>query len=121
MAVLGGLIYLGLIILGTALSIYLYVRQNNYCFENTAVGPVRFQSKLSFLSLFWIRFSNILAIILTAGLFSPWARVRRHRYIVRKISVLSTVDLDVFSAVQEDEVSALGDVAADFFDLDIGL
>ena len=61
---------------------YLFVRLNNYCLAQSAMGPVTFGSTMRAGSLMWIYLTNILAIIFSLGLFIPWAKVRRTRYIL---------------------------------------
>jgi uncharacterized membrane protein YjgN (DUF898 family) len=99
---------------------YLYAWTTNYCLGRTEIGKIRFESTLSGGMLFWIRLSNIAAIIFSLGLLTPWAKVRRMRYLVDNIAVVGT-DLNSFAAAAEPGESAYGDAAADFFDLEIGL
>ncbi len=100
---------------------HLYVRLNNYCLACSAFGAVTFESTLWSGGLIWVYFTNILAIIFSAGLLVPWAKVRRTRYILENITVLTTEGLDDFTAASEGDVGALGDAATDFFDIAIGL
>jgi uncharacterized membrane protein YjgN (DUF898 family) len=99
---------------------YLYAWTTNYCLGRTEIGKIRFESTLSGGMLFWIRLSNIAAIIFSLGLLTPWAKVRRMRYLADNIAVVGA-DLDGFAAAAEPGESAYGDAAADFFDLEIGL
>jgi uncharacterized membrane protein YjgN (DUF898 family) len=100
---------------------YIYAWVTNYCFKHSELGELRFESTLKGGKLFWIRISNIFAIIFSAGLLIPWAKVRRMRYIVDNISLVSGHSLNDFTAAVETDESAYGDAATDFFDLEIGL
>ncbi|NJD55988.1 MAG: DUF898 family protein [Nitrospirae bacterium] len=111
----------GLMVLAVTFSQqYLYAWTTNYCLGRTGIGKIRFESTLSGGRLFWIRLSNIIAIIFSLGLLTPWAKVRRMRYLVDNIAVVGA-DLNGFAAAAEPGESAYGDTAADFFDLEIGL
>jgi uncharacterized membrane protein YjgN (DUF898 family) len=105
-----------------AIQQYLYGKLMNYCWGETRMGKLRFQSTLSVWRLIWIRISSLFAIIFTIGLLAPWAKVRRVRYILENITVVAEGSLDTFTAsIEPDEKSAIGDAATDFFDIDIGL
>ncbi len=99
----------------------LYAHVTNYCWGETRLGGMRFLSTLKAWPLIWIRFSNILAVLFTAGLLLPWAKVRRFRYLTEHLTVISDETLDAFSAASEPEVNAVGDAATDFFDIGFGL
>jgi uncharacterized membrane protein YjgN (DUF898 family) len=99
----------------------LYVHVTNYCWGETRMGDLRFQSTLKVWPLIWIRLSNIVAVLFTAGLLIPWAKIRRFKYVADHFTVISEETLDVFSAASEPEVNALGDAATDFFDIGFGL
>ncbi|MBF0590372.1 MAG: DUF898 family protein, partial [Magnetococcales bacterium] len=70
--------------------------------------------------LAWINISNLFLIILTAGLFYPWAKVRATRYMVNSIRLNSSASLDEFVAGENEAVSALGEEFGDMMDLDFG-
>ena len=64
---------------------------------------------------------NWLAIIFTLGLFIPWARVRVARFRAEYLALEVDGSLDAFVAGEAGAATALGDEAAEMFDLDIGL
>ena len=103
---------------------YLYARVTNYCLEHTVFGlsesQAGFRSGLRARDLIFIHLSNLAAIILSLGLLIPWARVRRTRYMLSKIEVICD-DPDAFTAGNGVGDGAVGEAAADFLDLDIGL
>ncbi|MCP3873281.1 MAG: DUF898 domain-containing protein [Desulfobacteraceae bacterium] len=114
-------LYAVMIISVTMIQQYVFARVTNYCWLQSQIGPVKVNSQLQFRKLFWIRFTNILAIILSIGLLIPWAKVRRARYILSCMSVKSTGNLDDFTTGVAADVTAVGDAASDFFDFDFGL
>jgi uncharacterized membrane protein YjgN (DUF898 family) len=108
--------------LGAFLQTYLFAKITNHCLQNTTVGRVQFFCSLKAGRLLWIQFTNLLAVLFSAGLLMPWAQVRRHRYIVENICVVSDTTLEEFAAgASQEEDSAVGDAATEFFDIEIGL
>jgi len=114
-------IYFLMLIIFAIAQQYLYTRVTNYCWANSRLGSVSFQSTLEAQDLLWIRLTNMVAIIFSMGLLIPWAKVRRTRYILENLTVISHAGLDDFAAGAEPETSAVGDSATDFFDIEIGL
>jgi uncharacterized membrane protein YjgN (DUF898 family) len=86
-----------------------------------SVGPHRVASRLKFLPLLGIYFTNMLGVIVTLGLFYPWAKVRMVRYQLANTSLLAHGDLGHFVAETNANTSAVGEEAADFFDIDFGI
>jgi uncharacterized membrane protein YjgN (DUF898 family) len=115
------IIYIVTLFLITFIQQYLYAWQSNYCWGHSTLGNLRFQSTLKGSRLFWIRLTNMAAIILSLGLLIPWAKVRRYRYILNNMTVYSDQSMDDFYSSSEPDESALGDSATDFFDFEIGL
>ncbi|NOZ68665.1 MAG: DUF898 domain-containing protein [Deferribacteres bacterium] len=114
-------IYFTTLVVSTFVQQYIYAWTTNYCLGHSELGNIRFQSTLKAKQLFWIRITNILAIIFSVGLLIPWAKVRRTRYIIDNLTVIAGQGLDEFTAGVRPDESAYGDVATDFFDIDIGL
>jgi len=113
--------YATMLVIITLIQQYLFVRLTNYSWHHSKLGAIYFKSDLKVKSLVWIRITNIMAIICSAGLLAPWARVRRTRYILNNLALLSYCSLDEFTAATGGEEGALGDSATDFFDFEIGL
>jgi len=117
-----GLIMNGLFLLSaSAVQQFVYAKLNNYCFNHSRLGRVRFDSHIKADELIWIRITNIFAIVISAGLLIPWAKIRRTRYILSNITILTPGNLDDFVSEDERDVGALGEAATDFFDLEISL
>ena len=115
------LVYGVMLIVVSFFQMYIYAWSTNYCFVHSELGELRFDCTLSGWRLFWIRISNIAAIIFSIGLLTPWAKVRRMRYLADNLSVIAACDLGNFTAAAAPADAAYGDAATDFFDLEIGL
>lgn len=113
--------YLAMLILYTFVQQYLYANLMNYCWGQSTLWKLRFQSTLKVHQLLWIRTSNIIAIIFSLGLLIPWAKVRRTRYILNNLRIITDQSLDGFTAAVEPDESYYGEAATDFFDIEIGL
>ncbi|MFV0370291.1 MAG: DUF898 family protein [Azonexus sp.] len=85
------------------------------------LGEHRFVSRYELKSYVWLMLGNLLGMVLTLGLFYPWAKVRTARYAADHIAVQVTGSLDGFVAAQQDGVTATGGEMADLFDIEIGL
>ena len=122
------LIFIGMIasyvltlVIITLIQQYLFVRLTNYSWHHSKLGAIYFRSDLKVKELVWIRITNIIAIICSIGLLAPWAKIRRTRYILTNLALVSYSSLDDFTAATTEDESAVGDSATDFFDFEIGL
>ncbi len=101
---------------------YIYTEIFRHTMDNLSLGAGRFHSSLQWTSLAWVQISNLLLTIFTLGLFFPWAQVRRARCILTSITVFApTGALESFHSAPTESASAVGDVASDVFDFEIGL
>jgi uncharacterized membrane protein YjgN (DUF898 family) len=100
---------------------YMSVGISNLTYNGAALGSNAFRSDLRPGELFAIYLTNVIGIVLTLGLFIPWARVRTARYRIEKISLRAEGDLDSFVAEQLEEVGTVGAEFGDVLDIDIGL
>lgn len=132
-------IVIGIVLIGTAVSffppasgliglvLYLYlfayfsVRTTNLLYNSTLLEKHSFDADLEIKGYLGLVTVNTLLSVLTLGIFYPWAHVRTVRYKLDHLCLMAKGDLDHFVAREQKEVSALGDEAGDFFDLDIGL
>ena len=69
-------------------------QQFNLRYHGLSLGKSYVISDMRTLPLLWLWLGNIAAIVLTAGLFVPWARVRMLRYRLSCLSVYVSYDLD---------------------------
>lgn len=92
----------------------------NLVWCNTRLGLHRFDSAVTTRGLLWIYLSNFIGVVLTLGLFIPWAAVRLARYRLERMSLLPAGSLEDFIADQEAAVTATGEETVEWFDFDIG-
>ncbi len=78
----------------------------------------RFESRLQPLQMIWIYLSNSFLVVITLGLFTPWAKVRMARYRTACTAMLVSGDLNHFVAAEQSRTSALGQELGDAFDVD---
>lgn len=100
---------------------YFAARAQNLVWNNTQVGPHRFVSQLSARRLLWISLTNLLGIVVTLGLYKPFAQVRMYQYRMESMTLMAAGNLDNFVGGEQDGVSAVGEETAEMFDIDIGL
>lgn len=100
---------------------FIQVELLNVMFDNTHLGDHQFSSSLEVGSYFRLYFVNIVAIVLTLGLFYPWAKVRIARYRADNLLLMTQGSLNGYVAVQREESNALGEEIGDIFDIDIGI
>jgi len=110
----------GFLILNVLLfSTYVNARLTNYLFNNLKLKEISFSSHISFWNLLWIYTSNLVLIMLSFGLFIPWAKVRAVSYKLSCITLFSD-NLGEFLNEEESKTSVLGEEFSDFLDIDIG-
>lgn len=101
---------------------YLESRIQNLVWNNTEMADLSFESTASARKLFWIHASNLGLIMLTLGLYKPFAAVRLVRYRLESLALVPHGELDDFFADQTvDGTGAAGEEAGEFFDIDIAL
>jgi len=89
--------------------------------SSAALVPVFFLiAFMSIMRFLFIAVTNAIGMLLTLGLFYPWAKVRMTRFLVESLE-LEAADLDSFIASAEKEQSALGEELGEAFDLGIGV
>lgn len=104
-----------------AIGPFFLARLQNLVWNHTTLGPHRFRSEVGAFRYFCLVLSNLVGIVLTLGLFAPFARVRALRYRLACVTLLAAGPLDSFVAGEAEQVGALGDAAVDWYDIDIAL
>ena len=114
---------------------YAYIQTHtfNSVWSNTRLGKAHehsstalnaplmsFKGRLKTMPMFKIYFTNTLAIVASAGLLIPWAKIRLARYRIEHLDVMSIADLKAITAVQRDQVGPLGSEMGDIMDVEIG-
>lgn len=113
------------VLTGFVLYLYLFayfsVKTANLLYCSVALKKHRLRADLEIKGYSILVITNSLATALTLGLFYPWAVVRSLRYKLGHIQLAAEGDLDGFIADEQKQVSAIGEEAGEFFDLDFGL
>jgi uncharacterized membrane protein YjgN (DUF898 family) len=100
---------------------YIQVNIANQVWNKTRLAKHQFASDQRLFPMFGIVLSNWFLILLTLGLYWPWARVRLAAYRAQHLSLITTGSLDDFIGCNISEQQALGEGFADAFDFDIAL
>lgn len=108
------------IIAGLLIVPYFISRIHNLVWNNTELAGHRFSSTQTAGGLAWVIFSNFVLIVLTLGLFKPFADIRLARYKMERMALLPAGNVDEFIASEQQRIGAAGTETAELFDLDIG-
>ncbi|MDO8787448.1 MAG: DUF898 family protein [Sulfuritalea sp.] len=100
---------------------YIRVRTTNLVWNHVSLERMGFSSKLAVLPYFGLLAGNMVLLLLTLGLYWPWARVRLARYRASCMSLLSAEALDSFVAGESANAAAVGDEVSELMDIDIAL
>ncbi|MFH0934587.1 MAG: DUF898 family protein, partial [Pseudomonadota bacterium] len=119
MAAAGPLLMLIMMIAVLVVSSLFGAYMQNLVWGSTGLGPHRFISELSARRLMWVRVTNFLGVVLTLGLFTPFAAIRIARLKLESMGMAVSGDLSGFVADQQQQVTAAGEEAAEMFDVDI--
>ena len=98
---------------------WLAARLQNLVWNGTRLGSHGFSSAVRARDLLVIYLTNFLGILLTLGLYKPFADIRLARYRLQHMALLAEDDLDSFIADQAQTVNAAGEETAEVFDVDI--
>ena len=115
------ILYGGLILMGVSIGPVFHALITNLIWNNTRVGEHRIECNMSPWVLIWITASNFVLVVLTVGLFIPWAVVRLARFQLESVRLLPAGDLQEFVAAEPETLGAVGEEAATAFDFDISL
>jgi uncharacterized membrane protein YjgN (DUF898 family) len=117
-----GFAFVGLVFLlgGSVVLPYYATRIQNLVWSNTRSAALRFRSELS--GLMWLTLQNWLLIAATLGLYRPFAVIATTRLRLQAVSIETLTEPGSWVAPGASHVSdASGDVAGDFFGVDLGL
>ncbi|KEF30734.1 MAG: DUF898 domain-containing protein [Gammaproteobacteria bacterium] len=90
----------------------------NLFFRSVTLEKHGFESGLKPAQMVWIYLSNSFLVVLTLGLFTPWAKVRMARYRADCTTMQIAGDLNHFVAAEKNRTSALGQELGDAFDVE---
>lgn len=111
------LIMIGALLVGP----YFTSRLQNLIWAHTRLDGHQLGSDLGARGLFWVKFTNLLGIMLTFGLYKPFADVRLARYRLEHMWLEPQGALDEFVRDAQQDIAAFGEEAAEIFDVDISL
>jgi uncharacterized membrane protein YjgN (DUF898 family) len=101
---------------------YATSRLQNLVWSNTSADALRFHSDLRFKALLGVTLKNWLLMLLTLGLYAPFAAVAMYRLRVESVTPQVQGDLAQLHADARTRADdAAGDAAGDVFGIDIGL
>ncbi len=101
---------------------YLGAALQNLVWSRTGNNWVRLKSELSIVKYMFLQIKNSVLILITFGLYWPFAVIASKRMQLQAMSLKSRVELEKLSdAARAREKDAVGDMAADLFDMDFGL
>ena len=125
-SMLGNVVYL--IILGTVLfyaviisvmSAYIKSRISNLIWNNTSLEHIGFISNQRMRDLVWLYLSNVIVLIITLGLATPWVQIRMARYRAEHLALTGETDWDKFVGEKKEASRAMGEEIAEMFDVDL--
>lgn len=103
--------------------VYAFVRARtqNLVANGTVAGPLRLQSRLRGTRLSWLYVTNVIAVVSTLGLATPWAVVRLARYRARTLTLVAAAPLATLPGAPLGAASATASEVSDLFDVDVAL
>lgn len=100
---------------------YFQAGLTNLYLNNVGLAGHRIESSMSKRTTVWIYFTNSILMLLTLGLYTPWAKVRMASYRASCTTAIINGDLNKFASAQAEQVNALGQELGDMFDMDIAI
>ena len=101
---------------------YFVSRLQNLVWSRTESPAVGFDSNLRWRPLLGLTLKNWLLVLLTLGLYWPFAAVALAKLKLEAVTVVAHEDLDTLVAGRREAMKdASGEAAADLFDIDLGL
>lgn len=94
-------------------------RMQNLVWNHTALGPHPFSSWVRARDLLMIYLTNFILVVITLGLYKPFADIRVAKYRLTHMAVTPQGNLDEFFAHEQQSVNAMGEETASVFDVDI--
>jgi len=104
-----------------ALGAYYFVTMANIHWNNTTLKNHQFSAHWKTFSYFKLLFTNTLGILLTLGLFIPFAKVRAADYKANHTAFIAEGDLDNFIADELEKSNSFAEGVHDIFDIDISI
>ncbi len=102
------------------IAVYIRTRTDNLVLNNTSLEKHKLQSTLRVRGMFYIYFTNIIAILISVGLLIPWAKIRTAKYRFDHTALIAQGDLRGFVADEQEAVTAAGVEFTSALDIDLG-
>ena len=102
-----------------ALGVYVQVRQKNYVWSELKLNDNSFESTLSVRWMCWLYFTNIIAIVASLGLLTPWAQIRLAKYRASCMHLNLRDKWENYKVSKDGQGSAFGEELGEAFDVDI--
>ena len=116
------LVFIFLIAVNIAPRAFFTSRMQNLVWTRTGNRYLRFKSELQTRSFMLLQFKNYFLIMLTLGLYWPFAVVATKRMQVEAVALRTRLSLDTLTdAARKHENDAAGDMAGDVFGMDVGI
>ena len=109
-----------MVVVGLLIRPYIQARLANLTWNATSVGGKAFICSQTYRSYLAVVLTNFILIVLTLGLYWPWAKVREAAYRLDRLA-LEPTNLDSFTGMTRIDNAAAGEEIADAFDLDFSL
>ena len=94
----------------------------NLALNHTSLSArYKFDATISAAKMIDLVLGNLFLMLVTLGLFYPWARVRTVEYLVENIAVTGGDGIEEFTSDLVSGQGAVGEEVANFFDVDVGL
>jgi len=116
-------VVLGFVLFNVLIRCYWTVAVQNLIWSRTGNNRLRFISRLSFKSYFRLQLRNYALIVLTLGLYWPFAVIASKRMVLESMTLRTRgLSLDALSSqAAHGHEDAAGDAAVDLFGMDVGL
>jgi uncharacterized membrane protein YjgN (DUF898 family) len=113
----------GLLLAFTYLVAFAFFRAHlfNITYAGASLNAHGFKPSMTTAGMGLLYLTNMAAMIVTLGLFYPWARIRTAQYMANSLNACLVEPLDQFVAAEAARVNALGEELGDMLDLDISL
>ena len=122
LSILMGLLFtVSVVALLSFVSAYYQSRKQNVIWNNTVHPHLRFVSDLRCKRLWLLRMKNWLLMVLTLGLYSPYAAMAIAKLRLESVTLETTLDFDQMLALGGRlKANVVGDAVTDIFDIDVG-
>jgi len=113
--------FVGIVAINLAVRPFFASRLQNLVWSRTGNSSMHFTSALRFRPLFGLTLMNLFLVVVTLGLYWPFAAVAMARLKLDAMGVVTRVDPEALAAhARAAEGDAAGDAAGDLFGFDIG-